>query len=41
MLFMDMADIAVEPKPYGKLIPKANTMQVQPQFKPPPGNWSG
>eukprot|EP00038_Savillea_parva_P029787 m.73470 g.73470 ORF g.73470 m.73470 type:complete len:615 (-) comp8840_c0_seq1:262-2106(-) len=41
MLFMDLNDIASEPAPWGKLLPRANTLSPQPQFSPPACNWSG
>eukprot|EP00041_Stephanoeca_diplocostata_P038948 m.1570885 g.1570885 ORF g.1570885 m.1570885 type:complete len:568 (-) comp25301_c0_seq53:1950-3653(-) len=41
MLFMDLNDVATSPAPWGKLLPRANTMTEQPQFSPPPCNWTG
>jgi hypothetical protein len=33
LLFMDMEDVATVPPTWGKLIPRANTLQPQPQVK--------
>jgi len=41
MLFMDITDAAKSPAPWGKLLPRANSLRFQPQYSMPAFNWTG